>query len=111
LTSPETLYTKNVINKLRFLLVTHSTYFDTRFGCYRFLKSGYRAGQILGRLDIPVLDKVFGPQEAQKLPGFEHEFCSQYGQLSNAYSNTGFNSWSNGYSHLNTADMRSLAGR
>jgi hypothetical protein len=30
--SPETLYTKNAINELRFLLVAHTTCFDTRFG-------------------------------------------------------------------------------
>jgi hypothetical protein len=43
MTSPETLYTKNAMNELSFLLVTHTDYFDTRFGCYRFLKLGYVA--------------------------------------------------------------------
>jgi hypothetical protein len=37
MTSLETLYTKNVANELSFLLVTHMTYFDTRFGRYGFL--------------------------------------------------------------------------
>jgi hypothetical protein len=54
---------KNVINELSFPLVTHTTYFDTQFGSYGFLKSGYRAGHILGRLGIQVLDQVFGSQE------------------------------------------------
>jgi hypothetical protein len=52
MTSPEILYTKDVNNELSFLLVTHTTYFDLRFGRYGFLKSGFSAGQILDRLDI-----------------------------------------------------------
>jgi hypothetical protein len=39
MTSPETLYTKNAANKHRFPLVTHTAYFDTRFGRYGFLKT------------------------------------------------------------------------
>jgi hypothetical protein len=38
MTSPETLYTKNATNELSFPLFTHMAYFDTRFGCYGFLK-------------------------------------------------------------------------
>jgi hypothetical protein len=34
MTSPETLYTKNVANELRFPLVTHTTHFDIWFGHY-----------------------------------------------------------------------------
>jgi hypothetical protein len=59
--TPETLYTKNVFNKLIFLLVTHMTCFDIRFGRYGFLNSGFRAGQILDRLGIQVLGQIFGP--------------------------------------------------
>jgi hypothetical protein len=44
MTSPETLYTKNVVNELSFLLVTHTTCFDIQFGRYGVLKSGYGAG-------------------------------------------------------------------
>jgi hypothetical protein len=54
---------KNVVDKLIFLLVTHMTCFDTRFGRYRFLKSDFSAGQILDRLGIQVLGLVFGPQD------------------------------------------------
>jgi hypothetical protein len=61
--SPETLYTKNVINELSFLLVTHTTCFDIRFGRYGFLKSGFSAGQILDRMGIQLLGQVFGPQD------------------------------------------------
>jgi hypothetical protein len=75
MTSLETLDTKNSVNKLRYLLVTYMTYFDTRFGHYRRLKSGYSADQILDRLDIQVIDQVFGPQEVQNLLEFEHRFC------------------------------------
>jgi hypothetical protein len=63
MTSPETLYTKNVTNKLRFLLVTHTTCFDIRFGRYGILKSGFSSGQILDRQGIQVLGQVFGPQD------------------------------------------------
>jgi hypothetical protein len=63
MTSPETLYLKNVINKLRFLLVTHMICFDIRFGCYGFLKSGFSTGQILDRLCIPVVGQVFEPKD------------------------------------------------
>jgi hypothetical protein len=63
MTSPETLYTKNVTNKLRFLLVTHATCFDIRFGRYGILKSGFSSGQILDRQGIQVLGQVFGPQD------------------------------------------------
>jgi hypothetical protein len=52
MTSPETLYTKTIINELVFPLDTHMTYFDIRFHLYGFFKSAYKAGQILGRLDI-----------------------------------------------------------
>jgi hypothetical protein len=88
--SQKTLYTKNVANELRFPLVSHTTCFDTWFGHYGFLKSGYGAGQILDRLDIQVNDQVFGPLEERNLLGFEHEFWSQHGQLSNAYLYTHF---------------------
>jgi hypothetical protein len=43
MTSPETLYTKNAINELSFQLVTHTAYFDIRFGSYGILNSGYDA--------------------------------------------------------------------
>jgi hypothetical protein len=61
--SPETSYTKNIVNKLIFLLVTHMTWFDIRFGRYGILKSGSSSGQILDGLGIQVLDQVFGPQD------------------------------------------------
>jgi hypothetical protein len=67
MTSPETLYMKNVVNELSFLLVTHTTCFDTQFSRYGFLKSGFSAGQILDRLDIQVLGQVFMPQDLQNL--------------------------------------------
>jgi hypothetical protein len=39
MTSPETLYTKNAAKKNNFRLVTHTAYFDARFGRYGFLKT------------------------------------------------------------------------
>jgi hypothetical protein len=50
MTSPETSYTKNVSNALRFLLSAHTTCFDIHFGRYGILKSGSISGQILDRL-------------------------------------------------------------
>jgi hypothetical protein len=52
MTSLETLYTKNVDNELRFLLVTHTTCFNIRFDRYEFLKSGFNTDQVLDRLVI-----------------------------------------------------------
>jgi hypothetical protein len=43
MTSQETLYTKNAANDHSFPLVTHTAYFNTWFGRYGFLKSGYGA--------------------------------------------------------------------
>jgi hypothetical protein len=39
MTSPETLYMKNAVNELSFLLITHTTCFDIRIGIYGFLKT------------------------------------------------------------------------
>jgi hypothetical protein len=47
--SLKTSYTKNVANKLRFLLVTHMTCFDTRFDRNGIWKSGYSAELIQDR--------------------------------------------------------------
>jgi hypothetical protein len=63
MTSPETSYTKDVANELRFLLVTHTTCFNIRFGRYGFFKSGFSATQILDSLVIQVLGQIFGAQE------------------------------------------------
>jgi hypothetical protein len=63
MTSPESLFTENVVNKLSFLLVTHMTYFDTQFGHYGFLKSGFSADQNLDRLGMQLLSQAFGPQD------------------------------------------------
>jgi hypothetical protein len=63
MTSPETLYTKNVVNEHSFLLITHMARFNIQFGRYGILKSGLSAGQILDRLDLQVLGQVFVPQD------------------------------------------------
>jgi hypothetical protein len=56
------MYTKNVVNELSFLPVTHMTYLDIWFGCYEFFKSDFCTDQVLDRLVIQVLGQVFGPQ-------------------------------------------------
>jgi hypothetical protein len=60
MTSLETLHTKNAVNKHSFLLVTHTTCFDIRFGSNGLLMSGYSAGQILDRLNKEVKSQVQG---------------------------------------------------
>jgi hypothetical protein len=50
MTSLEILYTKDIAGELSFLLVTHMTRFDIRFGFYGFFNSGYGAELILDRL-------------------------------------------------------------
>jgi hypothetical protein len=52
MSSTETLNMKVSINELSSPVVTHTSYFDTRFRSNRLLKSGYSADQILDRLGI-----------------------------------------------------------
>jgi hypothetical protein len=86
----ETLYTKNVVNELNFLLVTHMTYFDIQFGCYEFLKSDFHTDQVLDRLVLHVLGQVFGLQDDWNWLRFEYTIWRSLAQLSNAWSNTCF---------------------
>jgi hypothetical protein len=58
MTSPEILNTKLVVDELRFPLVTHITYSDTRFDSYGILNSGQGAENFQDRLDIPMNDQV-----------------------------------------------------
>jgi hypothetical protein len=60
MTSPETSYTKNITNELNFLLVTHLTHFDIRFGRYGALKICFSSGQITDRLDCRRLVRFLG---------------------------------------------------
>jgi hypothetical protein len=62
MTSSETLYMNNVVNKLSFLPVTHMTCFNVQFSRYGFLKLGFSAGQILDRLVIRCLVGFLGPK-------------------------------------------------
>jgi hypothetical protein len=50
MTSPETSYMKNVTNELSFLLVTNTTRFDIRFGCYVALNFCFSPGHVVDRL-------------------------------------------------------------
>jgi hypothetical protein len=63
MTSLETLYMKDVSKEHILVMVTYTTCFDIRFGCYGFLKSSFNARQILDSLGIQVLGQVFGAQE------------------------------------------------
>jgi hypothetical protein len=108
--SPKTFYTKDVVNELSFLLVTHTTYFDIRFGRYKFWKSGFNTDLVLDRLGIHALGQAFGPQDGWNLLGSEYTIWRLLSQLSNAYSSHDFDDHHNGYSHSTTALMRSVSG-
>ncbi len=60
MTSPETLYMNNVSNELSFVLVTHTTHFDIRFGHYGILKSCYSSGHVMDRLDCSCSVRFLG---------------------------------------------------
>jgi hypothetical protein len=62
---------KNVINELRFLPVTHTTYFNIWFGCYKFFKSDFHTDQVLDRPVIQVIGQVFGRQDEWNWLRFE----------------------------------------
>jgi hypothetical protein len=59
----ETLNTKVVSNELIFHLVTHTSYSDARFECYRILNSGQGAENFLDRLDILTNDQVLKAED------------------------------------------------
>jgi hypothetical protein len=88
--SPESSYTKDVSNELSFLLVTHMSCFDIRFGRYGLLKSGFSARQILDSLGIQVIGQVFGAQDGCDLLGSGYNFQRKLRQLSDTSSHTCF---------------------
>jgi hypothetical protein len=90
MTSPETLYTKNVFNEVSFPLVTHTTYSDAWFHRYEILKSGQGAEDFLDRLDILMNDQVLWAEDIRILVRFVYRFHRPLTQLSNAYSYTHF---------------------
>jgi hypothetical protein len=111
MTSPENSYMKNVTNELRFLVVTHTTCFDIRFGRYDILKSGFSSGQILDRLGVQVLDQVFWPKDSET--PWDLNTSSEVNKLSFPMPSQThvFDNCSNGYGRLSTAHVRSPAGR
>jgi hypothetical protein len=58
MTFSKTLHTKIVVNELSLSLVTHTAYFDTRFGHHGLLKLGYDAELILDKLNKEVKSQV-----------------------------------------------------
>jgi hypothetical protein len=56
--SPEALNTKVTINKLSFLLVTHTVYSNAWFDSYGLLKTGQNAEHFLDRQDIQANPQV-----------------------------------------------------
>jgi hypothetical protein len=63
MTSSETSDMKYVVNELNFLLVTHMTHFDIRFGRYGILNSCFSYGKGYGQIGLLVFGQVFRPQE------------------------------------------------
>jgi hypothetical protein len=86
MTSPETSNTKVSVNKLSFLLVTHTTYSDARFDSYRILKSGQGVEDFLDRLDIPTNGQVLRVEDTRNMARAVYKFRMALTQLSNANS-------------------------
>jgi hypothetical protein len=98
---------KNVVNKLRFLLITHMTCFDIRFGCYGILKSGFSADQVLDRLGIQVLGhKMSKICCGQNTKSEGNKLSFQTPTRTHVFDNC-----SNSYGRLSTAHVKSSAGR
>jgi hypothetical protein len=87
--SPEPLYMKNAINELSFPLVTHMTYFDTRFGCYGFLKLGYGAELFWTTWTLERNPSFKGPKMSRSGQDLIMD-SSLLAHLFNAYSSTRF---------------------
>jgi hypothetical protein len=51
MTSPKTSYMKNIANEHKFLLATHMTRFNIRFGRYSALNFYFSSGQAMDILD------------------------------------------------------------
>jgi hypothetical protein len=60
MTTPETLHMKNSTNELSFLLVTHTTHFEIRFGRYGILMSYFNSGHVMDRLDCSCSVRFLG---------------------------------------------------
>jgi fructose/tagatose bisphosphate aldolase len=60
MTSLETSHMKNVANELSIPLVTHTTHFDIRFGCYGNLNYCFSSGHVMADW-TELLGQVFGP--------------------------------------------------
>jgi hypothetical protein len=74
MTSPETSNTKVSVNKLSFLLVTHTTYSDAWFDSYRILKSGQGAEDFLDRLDISTNGQVLRVEDTRNMARAVYKF-------------------------------------
>jgi hypothetical protein len=90
MTFPETLNTKVSDSKPSFLLVTHMTFSDARFGSYEILKLGRGAENFLDRLCRLVNNQVLRAEDAQNMMRVVYKFRRALTQLSNAYSHTHF---------------------
>ena len=108
MTSPETLYKKDVVNKLIFLPVTHTTRFDIRFGCYGVLKSEHGAEHFWTEKMVSGFSRFEGIRSVN----FSEDVTDSVGHLLSFPMLTHthiFGNHNNGYSHLKTAYMRSSA--
>jgi hypothetical protein len=75
------------------------------------LKLGYGADQVLDRLDIQVIGQVLGPQEAQFFLGFQNNFEANMVSFPMPTHTHFYSNHSNGYVHLNTANVWSSVDR
>jgi hypothetical protein len=108
MTSPETLYTKLAVNKHNFMLVSHAAYSNTRFGRYRFLKSGYGAELIPDRTDRRVNFSSLRPKKHDSLGGLIMDSVDCLVSFPAPTHTHIFGIHCNGYSHLKTADVQTF---
>jgi hypothetical protein len=95
------------LQRLSFLLVTHMTCFDIRFGCYGILKLGSSFGQILDRMDRGVEFSSLRPKKRESWRGLITDSVGHLLILSTPTQSHNFTNHSNGYDCLSTAHVRS----
>jgi hypothetical protein len=103
MTSPETSHMKHVVNELRFLLVTHTTHFNIRFGHYGNLNSYFSSGHAMDRFGCSCSVRFFGHKMGETCCGPNTAFeRNRVSFLTPTQTHVSDNR-SNGYGLLNTA--------
>jgi hypothetical protein len=110
MTSLETLYTKNVFNELSFLLVTHMTCFDIRFGRYVFLNQVSVLDRFWTDWVHKYLIRFLGPKICKTCSGQNTKSRGNKLSFLTPTQTHISDNRSNSYGHLSTDHMRSSTG-